>query len=156
MGFKPFRSKRRRKYEGEYRSFLEEEFSDWVDTLGLAFLYEPIKIPYLVPAREKNYIPDFVFDKKSRRRIQKDLTLDDLKDKLIVETKGRLTFPDMEKMKLVKASNPDLDIRFVFPNDRILDKRRKGVSGKYRYSDWCLANNFPYYVGLNPPKEWFK
>jgi hypothetical protein len=134
------------------------------DVLGMSFLYEPTKVPYIIPEIKKNYIPDFIIDPKSHRKIKKTLTFSELDGKILIELKGRLTAKDQRKMKLVKIWNPDLDIRFVFPNDRIMDKRRKGrrdgeegmKKDGYRYSDWAIDNGFPYYIGREPPKTWFK
>jgi len=112
-------------------------------------------MPYTVPAKARNYLPDYVYDPKSRRRIKKSLTLEDLDGMVILELKGRLTKPDQDKMLWVKEAHPDLDIRFVFPNDNILHRGRKGRNGKYRYSDWCIDNGFNFYIGTEPPKKWF-
>jgi hypothetical protein len=159
------KTKLQQKAMGKFRSIEERDFFGYLtDVLGIKALYEPTKVPYVIPEIRKNYIPDFIVDPKSHRKIEESLTFEELQDKILIEYKGRFTAKDQKKMKLVKLANPDLDIRFVFSNDRIMDKRRKsrrdGEDGLkktgYRYSDWCLDNGFPFYIGKEPPKEWFK
>lgn len=154
MAYKPYRTKK--KLDG-FRSLLEKNFAAYLKKIGIDFLYEAIKIPYIVPAKKRNYVPDFVYNPKSRRRVKKVISLDDLKNMIVIETKGRLTASDRKKMLWVKENNPEIDIRFVFPNNSILSKAKKGRDGgKYRYSDWCEDNGFPYFIGTEPPKKWFK
>ena len=146
---RPYRSKSKL-YEG-FRSLLEKNFSSYLKKLGVKFLYEPIKLKYVIPAVKRNYIPDFVVTRK------KSLTQNDIDGMVIIETKGRLTGRDAAKMLLVREHNPKAVIKFVFPYDAIYHKGRKGRDGgKYRYSDWCIDNGFDFYVGQEPPKEWIE
>lgn len=153
-----YRPKRTSKNLGGFRSLLEKNFSKYLKAIGIDYLYEAVKIPYIVPAKNRTYLPDFVYDPNSKRRIKKHISLGDLeKGMVVIETKGRLTASDQAKMLYVRECNPDIDIRFVFPNDRILHKKKKGYTdNKYRYSDWCIDNGFDYFIGTEPPKEWFK
>lgn len=145
---RPFRSK---KNKGGFRSLLEKRFNAHLKKLKLPFLYEAIKIPYIIPAKKQNYIPDFIVTKK------KLLTQADIQDIVIIETKGRLTARDAKKMVLVKENNPGIDIRFVFPVNSIYHKGKKGRDGgHYRYSDWCEDNGFQYWIGEEPPKSFFE
>lgn len=145
---RPFRSKQ---LLSGFRSLLEKGFSEYMTSLKLKFLYEPVKIKYEIPAVKRNYIPDFVVTDKQK------LTQKDLEDCVIIETKGRLTARDAKKMILVRDQNPKLTIKFVFPYDAIMHKGRKGRDGgKYRYSDWCIDNNFDFYVGTEPPRDWLE
>jgi len=147
MAYNPYRSK---ESTGKFRSLLEKRFAAWVTNLKIKFLYEPIKIPYTIPEQKRNYIPDFVISKK------KALTIDDLNDTLIIETKGRFVAADRKKMQYIKADNPNLDIRLIFPADEYLTKQgRKNKSGM-RYSDWCEKYGFKYYIGTEPPQECFE
>jgi hypothetical protein len=52
-------------------------------------------------------------------------------------------------MRAVKRCHPDLDIRFVFQQNK---KCRKG--GKMTYTDWAKRYGFPCAVG-EIPKSWF-
>lgn len=90
--------------------------------------YEPIKLTYQLP---KTYVPDFV-----------------LNDKIIIEAKGYLRYEDQVKMRAVKASNPFLDIRFIFsPTSRV-------ARSQMTPQEWCEKYSFPYAVG-EIPKGWY-
>lgn len=92
--------------------------------------YETLKLPYVI---EKYYLPDFVIEGTD----------------IVVEVKGYFRATDRTKMLAVKKANPNLDIRFVFPQDNKLFSR-----SKTRYSDWCEKNGFKYHIGTEIPKEW--
>jgi len=94
------------------------------------FKYEPFAVPYTIEAK---YNADFVVGD------------------ILIETKGHFTAIDRKKMKAVKDSNPDLDIRMWFMRDNYLTKAKKK-----KYSDWAKQHGFPYHVGDTFPKEWFK
>lgn len=94
--------------------------------------YEPEKLQYLLP---KTYNPDFVIERNG--------------SKIYVEVKGYLRYEDQVKMRAVKASNPFLDIRFVFAQDN------KVAGSKMVCSEWCTKYGFQYAFG-SIPKEWFK
>lgn len=145
-----------KKSSSSYRSRLEADFAVLLDDLHIGFVYEPVKIPYVVPAKKRHYTPDFVLDPESKRRLRnEDITsLDDLKGKIIIETKGYLDLSDRNKMLYVKAGNPSLDIRFVFPRDGyITSKGRKSKRGQ-KYSEWCEEHGFLYHIGVKVPKKW--
>lgn len=92
--------------------------------------YEGEKLTYFIP---KKYIPDFIIHTKA--------------GKIYLEVKGYLRYEDQVKMRAVKASNPDLDIRFYFPEDK------KVAGSQMLNSEWCIKWNFPYCIG-NVPKGW--
>ncbi len=94
------------------------------------FKYEPCKIPYTYIA---NYTPDFVIGD------------------IYIEVKGYFKPADRKKMRAVKNSHPDLDIRLWFMQDNYLSNKTKAN----RYSDWADKNGFPYHVGDTFPKHWF-
>ena len=68
---------------------------------GIKVEYESEKIPYIVPASNHTYNPDFK-----------------LPNGIFVETKGRFVAADRKKHLLVKQQNPELDIRFVFTSSK--------------------------------------
>ena len=115
-----------------YRSGLEEKVGDQIRGEGIEAEYEPFKIPYLVPAKEHKYTPDYV-----------------LPNGVIIETKGRFLTDDRQKHLLIRKQYPELDIRFVFSNPKA--KLRKGSPTSY--ADWCDKNNFRYNA-KTVPKEW--
>ena len=89
----------------------------------------------MVPAVPKNYIPDFLITPKTG-------------EPFFLEVKGWFRPEDRTKMKLVKRSNPDLDIRLLFTSDS-----RLYPGSETRYSDWCTLNGFPFCF-KEIPKEW--
>lgn len=113
----------RKHYHGAYRSGLEDKVSKDLQSKGIPFEYEKLKIKYVVPATEKAYTPDFR-----------------LPSGVIIETKGRFDLEDRKKHMLVKQQHPNLDIRFVFTNSKT--KIRKGSPTSY--GDWCTKNGFLY------------
>lgn len=112
-----------------FRSGLEAKVSEQLDSLGVAYQYEPFKVPFMQPAKKRTYTPDFV-----------------LPNGIYIETKGRFTVADRQKHLMIRESNPHLDIRFVFTNSR--NKISKG--SKTTYADWCVKHGFQYADKLIP------
>lgn len=81
-----------------FRSGLEKRIADDLETKGISFDYEKLKITYSIPERVATYTPDFVI----------------LGNGIIVEGKGIFDTEDRKKHLLVKQQHPHLDIRFVF------------------------------------------
>jgi hypothetical protein len=117
-----------------YRSGLEEKVGDQLREEGVDAQYEPFKIPYLVPATQHKYTPDYV-----------------LPNGIIIETKGRFLPDDRKKHVLIREQYPGLDIRFVFSNPKA--KLRKGSPTSY--ADWCEKNGF-LYNSKTVPKDWLE
>ena len=113
-----------------YRSGLEGKVADLLSGLKVPYEYETTKLAYVL---ECNYIPDFL-----------------LPNGIFLEVKGRLTSEDRRKMKAVKKSNPDLDIRFVFqaPYNKIY----KG--SKTTYAKWCEKHGFEWCSYQSIPIDW--
>lgn len=105
---------------GSYRSGLEQKVRNYLDQHDCIYRYESEQIKYVVPEKEHLYTPDFVLFKKDRT-------------KMYVETKGQWDAEDRKKFFLIKACNPDMDLRFVFNNPN--SKIRKG--SKTTYADVC-------------------
>jgi len=110
-----------------FRSGLEESIRL---KLNKQFKYEPYKIPYII---QKNYLPDFVHEKK----------------KILIEAKGFFKPADRRKMLAIKKQYPDLDIRFVFQRNNTLSK-----NSKTHYGDWCDKHGFPWCIYPNIPPSW--
>jgi hypothetical protein len=115
-----------------YRSWFEVDFSSHLKSLGIPVEYEKHKINYIKPVTKHKYIPDFR-----------------LPSGIFIETKGLFTGADRKKHLLVKACNPNIDIRFVFM--RSLTKLSK--TSKTTYAAWCNKNGFLYADKLIPI-EW--
>jgi hypothetical protein len=99
--------------------------------------YEQDKIEYTLI---KSYIPDFTISKK-------DGTI------LYIEAKGRGRGFDRaarKKMITVKEQHPNLDIRIVFMDDGIIEKR-----GKMTCSQWARKYGYEYSIG-SIPAEWME
>jgi len=104
------------------RSGLETQMKDMLDGGKVEYEYESETLPYTIPASERTYLPDFKFP-----------------NGIYIEVKGKLDIDARRKMILVKAQNPDADIRFLFHRNNLLRKR-----GKMRYADWCKKEGFPF------------
>ena len=106
--------------------------------LGKKAEYEPDKLAFIQPAKNRNYIPDFKI----------------IKNNIYIEAKGKLTWEDREKMIWVKEQHPDKDIRILFMNAS--NKIRKG--SPTTYGDWATKNGFIWadYKTLGIPKERIK
>ena len=125
------RSKTKANKTGKYKSGLEAQVAKW--TKKYNGKYESETISYVQP---KRYKPDFVFTNTDGR-------------KWYLEVKGWFRYEDQAKMKAVKFSSPDLDIRMYFPHDN------KVQSSKMKNSEWCEKYGFPYAIG-KIPRSWFK
>lgn len=96
--------------------------------------YETERFEYVVT---KDYIPDFII------HIPK-------KEKIYIEAKGYWDVEDRAKIKNIKETYPNIDLRMIFQaNNKIHPK------SKTRYSDVCEKLNIPYAIG-KIPKDWFK
>ena len=117
-----------------FRSSLEEGIALGLEAQGVSFEYESKVLEYTIPAKAHKYTPDFV-----------------LPNGIIIEAKGYLTSEDRSKMRLVKDSNPFLDIRFVF--GRAGNKLNK--KSPTTYADWATKYGFPWAEKL-VPHDWIQ
>lgn len=116
-----------------FKSGLEENISQQIESNGIKVEYETEQVPYIVPASEHNYHPDFRLPNGIR-----------------IETKGRFVLADRKKHLLVKEQHPELDIRFVFTNS----KNKINKKSKTTYAMWCEKHGFKY-ADKEIPNEWF-
>ena len=115
-----------------YKSKFEKTVSG---VLGRRAQYEPDKLEFIQPAKKRTYIPDW--------RIQKNV---------YIETKGKFTPDDRQKMVWVKEQYPDCTFYILFQN--AFNRIRKNSSTTY--ADWCEKAGFEwahYPDGI--PKHWF-
>lgn len=117
-----------------FKSGLEDKVSKELKAAGIPVKYETFYIPYMVPERKAKYTPDFL-----------------LPNGIVIETKGRFVTADRQKMALIKAQFPELDIRFVFsnPNSRI------SKSSATTYAMWCEKHGFPF-AKQSVPAAWIR
>lgn len=114
-----------------YRSGIELDLAQCLDSLGVEYTYEKTKIKW-VDLKHRTYTPDFV-----------------LSNGIVIETKGRFVASDRRKHLEIKKQYPELDLRFIFSNSR--SKLYKGA--KSSYADWCQKNGFKYADGTIP-QDW--
>lgn len=139
---KPTKMERPKLIRALYKSTLEDNIAAQLEECGLTVTYESDKIPYVVPARDSNYIPDFK-----------------LPGNIYIEGKGRFghrgnqkaSTEERHKMILVKQQHPELDIRLVFDNPKL--PIYKG--SKTTYAKWADTHGFPWAIKLIP-LEWIK
>lgn len=132
------KGQRARARELGFRSGFEADIAEWLEREGVDAKYEEEVIEYTQPAKKRKYTPDFMIVSKSGKKIY-------------IETKGRWTTEDRQKHKFIKASQPDIDIRFVFQSPGT--KIRKG--SKTSYADYCDKNGFTYSKqGKTIPRDW--
>tara|TARA_E500000081_G_C6139092_1_gene358908 strand:+ start:2263 stop:2655 length:393 start_codon:yes stop_codon:yes gene_type:complete len=124
---------KRRHNKRKYRSGLEERVADFIKEHESCVRYEEFKIKW-TDVRFRVYTPDFVLD-----------------NGIIIETKGLFTSEDRRKHTEVQKQHPELDIRFVFTNER--SKLYKG--SKTTYAMWCEKNNLKYATRVIP-LNWLK
>lgn len=116
------------------RSGLEQTVKDSLEAKQIAYEYETVKIPYLIPQSLHKYTPDFI-----------------LPNGIVVETKGRFLVDDRFKHLLVKEQHPDIDIRFVFSSA----STKIATGAKTTVAQWCVKNGFEYAV-KNIPQSWLE
>ena len=115
----------------KFRSKFEEDIFKAAKRSRKKVEFEPFFVSYLIKG---SYLPDFV-----------------LPNGIIVEAKGYLDAAACRKMKAVKASNPHLDIRFVFQNANGKRNRR----AKLKNWEWAEKHGFKYAEGTIP-LDWWK
>lgn len=130
-----------------YRSGLEEKIANQLDAAGVDYEYESIKIPYLVPAREAKYIPDFPIPGTN----------------ILIEGKGhwgggrfggikQASAEQRQKMLLLREQRPDLDIRIVY--ERAATKIYPG--SPTTNSEWATTHGFKFADKGTVPESWIK
>lgn len=115
---------------------LEPKVLEDISQYGFKIEYESEHLKYQT-IQNRKYIPDFV------------VTLPDGR-KIYLEVKGYFRPDDTAKLRRVKETHPDKDIRLVFDKDNKFSSK-----SPMRYSDWCNKYQFQYCVG-NVPKGWFE
>ena len=118
-----------------WRSGLEAQVAEQLDSLKVPYEYEKLVIKYTPPLKIRRYTPDFVL----------------LDNGIIVETKGRFITADRQKHLVIQAEHPKLDIRFVFSNPWA----RISKTSKTTYAAWCETHGFKY-ASKVIPISWIK
>ena len=124
------RSKPSRSGTSKFRSKFEAGIAFSLNKRGLGFDYETQHYDYTI---EAIYTPDFILPT------------------CVVEAKGVLTTEDRRKLRSVKQSHPDLDLRLCFQNAKAkLSKAPRSL----RYWQWAERHGFPWCEG-HIPTAWF-
>jgi hypothetical protein len=131
------------KLEKTYRSGLEKNIAAQLDAEGLSYDYEQLKLEYNVPARVAKYTPDFKVGT------------------IVIESKGAFGYgpnrfsggdpaKERQKLLLIKAQHPDIDLRIVF--QRASTKIYKG--SPTTYAKWATDNGFLWTDKGTIPAAW--
>ena len=115
-----------------FRSGLEDANAERLLALGQPVHYERRSLVFVQPEQLRKYTPDFI-----------------LENDIVIETKGEFKTADRQKHKMIAASHPFLDLRFVFSNpNQTISKRSKTT-----YAMWCERHGFKWAARL-VPDEW--
>lgn len=116
-----------------FRSRFEFDFAQYLVKNDIKYEYEKTKFQYQLPV--KTYIPDFYLTEYG----------------FYLELKGHLDVADRVKHLIVKEQNPDIDLRFIFPNAQ----NKINKNSKTTYATWCDKHGF-LYAENRIPEEWMK
>ena len=108
-----------------FASRFEAEVARKLDELGLSWEYEPCRIPWQPAVRY--YKPDF------------KVTFPDGTERYI-EVKGYFDPAMRSKMAQIREQHPDLDIAFLFMNDRAKITR---AGNSTTYKEWAMKHGYP-------------
>lgn len=124
-------------YKHGYKSGLELHVAEQIKICEFPLNYETEILNYIVPERKAKYTPDFIMTKKNG-------------ELMYIETKGRWTATDRQKMKHVLASNPGIDIRMIFqnPNQKI------SKTSKTTYEMYANKLGITHVAKKDMPAEW--
>ena len=118
-----------------YRSGLEVDLAQQIESCGLPVLYETEKVSFTWPQRPSTYCPDF-------KIVTKDGGF------FYVEGKGIFSAQDRHKHLLVKEQT-GIEVRFVFSNSNAKLYRGSPTS----YADWCRQHGFQF-AHRTIPETW--
>ena len=109
--------------EKKRRSKLELTFEDILKEGKAEYDYEVTKINYIVPESKHVYTVDWTLPKN-----------------ILLETKGYLSdSQERNKYILIKQQFPDIDLRFIFANNKKLCGGMKTT-----HEAWAIKNGFKY------------
>ena len=117
-----------------YRSKFELTFANKLKELGLKAQYESEKIHYIQPEKVRTYNPDWTIRKG-----------------IYIETKGRFTASDRQKMLYVQQSNPNEVFYLLFQNSSVTLSK----ASKTTYGQWCDKNGIEW-ADIKNERKWSK
>lgn len=140
---KPKMSRRQVAKKQGFESGLEQDVFNYLKDKGLDVRYEEYPLEFVQPEKKRKYTPDiFVYDKKGNL-------------KYVIETKGRFTMADRQKMKWVKEQHPDVEFRLLFERDCATINKKSSTT----YADWAKKAKFlcsKFTKDKPVPDEWIE
>ena len=121
-----------------FRSGLEAAVNRDLSSRGVPFLYEGMVMCYVTPATPHKYSPDWVFTAPDGSFCP-----------IVIESKGRFLSEDRSKHLLIKAQNPDWEVRFLYSNAQA----RINKNSRTTYAAWCEKHGFKW-AHRKVPEEW--
>lgn len=128
------------------RSGYEYQIRDNLHERGIDFGYESEVLEYTSRVRSTCCDKCGSCQVSKKRKYTPDFIIPIPRGTLYVEAKGRLTSTDRSKMRDVKRSHPDKDIRFLF--------QKRSLKELAIVAAWCDKNGFEYAVGTEVPVDW--
>lgn len=137
-----------------FRSGFECDVADYLEGLGIKFVYEdPVHccFNYLRPINKGKVVNSewHITGPHGKDKVVQlcnytvDFCIFTDKGKFFIETKGRFTAPDRMKHRLIKDQYPNADIRLLFQHDG-------KATPKMSYTQWCYK--FGIKCGVIKPK----
>lgn len=128
----------KRTFRKSFGPGLNDKLKKSLASRGVEVRYEDETFEYEVPAKKRKYTPDFAIYRKDG-------------SKFFVEGKGWFQAQDRVKHLLVKASCPDLEVRFVFSGaNKPINK-----GSKTTYGAWATKHGF-LWAEKDIPQSWLE
>jgi predicted nuclease of restriction endonuclease-like RecB superfamily len=105
----------------KYKSKFEKTVGDF---LGTRASYEPDKLKFIQPSKQRLYIPDFKIGEST-----------------YIESKGKWTSEDRQKHVWIKEQHPEKRIILLFQNSKV----RLSKVSKTTYGDWATKHGLEWY-----------
>lgn len=122
----------------KFKSQFERNVAKAFRKAGIKFTYEPVVLPFVQPKKDRKYTPDFELRFGNRA--------------ILVETKGKLTAEDRQKLVWVQEQHPRRPVVILFMNSDVRIRKNSPTT----YAKWAEKAGFEYYDfrdGL--PKGWY-
>jgi hypothetical protein len=131
----PPKKTKKPKKKPEFRSKFEKRIARQLKKAGAKFTYERTVIPYIRNGKVAHYHPDFHVNRQ-----------------FFLEGKGYFVGGARDRLKLilVKQQHPDLDLRLVFQDEKLL------AAPGMTYAHWADTMGIPWSGGGKVPLEWLQ
>jgi Phage endonuclease I len=132
---------------GEFDSRFEKELYQKLSKENISVEYEPETFVYKRRTRSTFCNVCGTNDTYRRAKYTPDFRIG---KSIYIEAKGYFKPETRAKMEDFISTHPDFDLRFLFGADNWLTGKKLK-----RYSDWAIALEVPYAIGVVPP-SWIK